>query len=75
MQRIQGGYSIYFYLLKDSLLTENNIWATHKKCYARGGGGGGVMIKMSNVRTYYWIPSLRKITKSIFKKMSLLCKI
>ena len=28
----------------------------------------GVTITMSNIRTYYWIPSLRKITKSIIKK-------
>ena len=29
---------------------------------------GKVTTKMSNIRAYYWIPSLRKITKSIIKK-------
>ena len=29
---------------------------------------GGVTITMSNIRTHYWIPSLRKVVKSIIKK-------
>ena len=54
-------YSIY--LRKESLLTEKIIRVAHKKTMH-----GGVTITMSNIRTYYWIPSRRKITKSIIKK-------
>ena len=59
--RIQGSYPIYF--LKESLLTEKTIWAAHKKTMH-----GGVTITMSNIVTYYLIPSLGQITKSIIEK-------
>ena len=41
-------------------MQRQNIWASHKH--------GEVTITMSNIKTYYWIPSLRKITKSIISK-------
>ena len=59
--RIQGSYPIY--LPKEKLLTEKIIRAANKKTMY-----GEVTITMSNIRTYYWIPSLRKIAKSIIKK-------
>ena len=45
------------------MLIEKIIWAAHKKTMHRG-----VTITMSSIRTYYWIPSLRKITKFIIKE-------
>ena len=59
--QIQGSYPIY--LPKKSLLTEKTIWAAHNKIMH-----GKVTITMSNIRTCYWIPSIRKITISINKK-------
>ena len=59
--RIQGSYPIY--LPKELLLTEKIIFAVHKKIMH-----GEFTITMSYRRTYYWIPSLRKITKSFIKR-------
>ena len=59
--RIQGSYPIY--LPKELLLTEKIILPVHKKIMH-----GGFTITMSYRRTYYWIPSLRKITKSFIKR-------
>ena len=59
--RIQGIYPIY--LPKESLLAEKIIRVAHKKTMH-----GGVTITMSNIKTHYWIPSLREISKSIIKK-------
>ena len=59
--RNHGSYPIC--LPKESLLKEKNILTVHKKTIHVG-----VTIAMSNIRTYHWIPSLRKITKSIIKK-------
>ena len=57
------GRSYPIYLPKESLLTEKIIRAAHKKTMH-----GGVTITMSNIRTYYWIPLLREVTKFIIKK-------
>ena len=45
------------------IVKKKNIPTVHKKTIHVG-----VTIAMSNIRTYHWIPSLRKITKSIIKK-------
>ena len=44
-----------------TIANRKNIRASHKKSMH-----GGVTV--SNIRTYYWITSPRKITKSIIKK-------
>ena len=59
--RIHRSYPIY--LPKESFLIEKIIPAAHKETMH-----GRVSITMSNIRTYYWIPSLKKTTKSIIKK-------
>ena len=60
--RIQGIYPIY--LPKESLLTEKIVWVAHKKTIHRR-----FAITISNIRTYYWIPSLKKVTKLTIKKI------
>ena len=45
------------------MLTEKIIWAAHKKTMHEE-----ITITIPNIRTYCWIPSLKKVTKYIMKK-------
>ena len=56
--RIEGTYPIY--LPNESLLSEKIIFVAHKNTLHRG-----VLMTMTNVRSTFWIPSIRQLTKSI----------
>ena len=58
--RIESAYPIY--LPNESLLSEKIIFAAHKNTLH-----GGVLMTMTNVRSTFWISSLRQLTKSIIR--------
>ena len=58
--RIEGAYPIY--LPNKSLLSEKINFAAHKNTLH-----GGVLMTMTNVRSTFWITSLRQLTKSIIR--------
>ena len=58
--RIEGAYPIY--LPNESLLSEKIIFAAHKNTLH-----GGVLMTMTNVRSTFWISSLRQLTKSTIR--------
>ena len=47
----------------DSLLAQKLIFQAHKNT-----SHGGVVLTIKNVRSNYWIPTLRKLIKSVVKK-------
>ena len=57
--RIEGAYPIY--LPNESLLSEKIIFAAHKNTLH--GGVLIVLMTMTNIRSTFWIPSLRQLTK------------
>ena len=59
--RIKGSHPIF--LPPDSLLAEKLIFQAHKKTLH-----GGVVLTMAKFRSNYWIPTLRKLTKSVVRK-------
>ena len=54
--RLQGFYPIY--LPQDSVLSKKIIFAEHKRSLH-----GGVAMTMSHVRSLFWIPHLRRLSK------------
>ena len=59
-RRIESAYPIY--LPNESLLLEKIIFVAHKNTLY-----GGVLMTMTNVRSTFWIPSLRQLPKSIIR--------
>ena len=51
------------FISQDSLLAEKLIFQSHKNTLH-----GGVVLTMTEVRSNYWIPALRKLTKSVVRK-------
>ena len=58
--RLQGCYPIY--LTQDSVLSKKVIFAEHKRSLH-----GGVAMAMSHVRLLFWIPHLRRLSKSVIR--------
>ena len=58
--RLQGFYPIY--LPQDSVLSKKVIFAEHKRLLH-----GGVATTMSHVRSLFWIPHLRRLSKSVIR--------
>ena len=58
--RLQGFYPIY--LPQDSVLSKKVIFAEHKRSLH-----GGVALTMSHVRSLFWIPHLRRLSKSVIR--------
>ena len=58
--RIQGAYPIY--LPDESLLSEKIIFVAHSNTLH-----GEVLMAMINIRSTFWIPSLRQLTKYIIR--------
>ena len=65
--QIEGSHPVF--IPRDSLLAEKLICQSHKNTLH-----GGVVLNMTRVRSNYWIPALRKLTKSVVRK-SYDCKI
>ena len=59
--RIEGKFPVY--LPSESVLSDKIIFSAHKSTIH-----GGVTMTMSQVRSDYWIPTLRNRTKSIIRK-------
>ena len=59
--RIEGSQPVF--IPSDSLLAEKLIFQAHKNILH-----GGVVLTMTNVRSNYWIPTLRKLAKSVVRK-------
>ena len=59
--RIEGSNPVF--VPPDSLLVEKVIFQAHKNTLH-----GGVVLTMTKVRSNYWIPTLRKLTKSVVRK-------
>ena len=59
-KRLQGFYPIY--LPQDSVLSKKVIFAEHKRSLH-----GGVALTMSHVRSLFWIPHLRRLSKSVIR--------
>ena len=57
---LQGFYPIY--LPQDSVLSIKVIFAEHKRSLH-----GGVAMAMSNIRSLFWIPHLRRLSKSLIQ--------
>ena len=60
-ERIEGSHSLF--IPQDSLLVEKLIFQAHKNT-----SHGGVVLTMTIVRSNYWIPTFRKLEKSVVKK-------
>ena len=58
--RLQGFYPIY--LPQDSVLSKKVIFAEHKRSLH-----GGLALTMSHVRSLFWIPHLRRLSKSVIR--------
>ena len=58
--RIEGSHSVF--IPPDSFLAEQLIFQAHKNTFH-----GGVVLTMTKVRSNYWIPTLRKLTKSLVR--------
>ena len=58
--RLQGFYPIY--LPQDLALSKKVIFAEHKRSL-----DGGVAMTMSHVRSLFWIPHLRRLSKSVIR--------
>ena len=54
--RIEGSHAVF--VPRHSLLAEKLIFQAHKNILH-----GGVVLTMTKVRSNYWIPTLRKLTK------------
>ena len=59
--RIEGSHPVF--IPPDSLLAEKLIFQAHKNTLH-----GGVVLTMTKVRSNYWIPAPRKLTKSVVRK-------
>ena len=59
--RIEGSHPVF--IPSDSLLAEQLIFQAYKNTLHRG-----VVLTMTEVRSNYWIPILRKLTKSVVRK-------
>ena len=60
--RIEGSHPVF--ILPDSLLAEKSIFQVHKSTLH-----GGLVLTMTKARSNYCIPTLRKLTKSVVKKV------
>ena len=59
--QIEGSHPVF--IPRDSLLAEKLIFQDHKNTLH-----GWVILTMTKVRSNYWIPTLRKLTKSVVRK-------
>ena len=59
--RIEGSHPVF--VPSDLLLAEKLIFQAHENTLQ-----GGVVLTMTNVRSNYWIPTLRKLSKSVVRK-------
>ena len=59
--QIEGSHPVS--ISRDSLLAEKLIFQFHKNTFH-----GGVVLTMTRGRSNYWIPPLRKLTKSVVRK-------